>query len=446
MSRRSKSKSRTGSNPKPAKPVTAGPGPGPGPKLGLLRLARLQLMLALGISLYLAYTALSSGAVAGCGAGSDCNTVLSSRWAYWFNLPVSLPAAGFYLLLLTASFLAAPARPPATQRRAWSAMITGAFIVLGAALWFIGLQAAILGSWCTYCLAAHFLGGTGAVLLLVAAPLQLNGPDGTSVPFGVPQRTWPALLGIAALLPLVAGQFLSHPPASSLDSLEVAAGETTAPATTNAPAAVRPSRIFSVHQGRFPIDLYEAPLIGSPDAPSVVVSLFDYTCEHCRKQHGQIKRVQKRLGNQVTFILLPMPLDKSCNPLLTQTPPDHANACEYTRINLAVWRAKPEVFAEYEEWFFEPERPRPVAEVLAYASRLTGRNDLEELGNDPWIADYLAKGQGIFKENWERTTRNMLPMLMIGGTLSSGSIETDLELHDILVQHLGLQPAPVPAQ
>jgi len=41
---------------------------------------------------YLAWLAIHNGSAAGCGPESGCNKVLQSRWAYWLDLPVSVPA------------------------------------------------------------------------------------------------------------------------------------------------------------------------------------------------------------------------------------------------------------------------------------------------------------------------------------------------------------------
>jgi uncharacterized membrane protein len=439
---------------------------GGGTRFGLLWGARVLFALALGISLYLAHTSLSHEAVAGCGAGSSCGTVLSSRWAYWFALPVSVPAAAFYVLLLVASAFTGSGRTPRLQARAWTGLIAGAFAVLGAALWFIGLQAAIIGSWCAYCLSAHLLGGVGAVLLLIAAPFVIRGPAASPpVLFGVNRRAWPALLGIMALVPMVVGQYFSRPPSAVLATVsattpaavtppapagsglkpgpERADGPANAVAATHvsAPEAAgpAPSRKITVHNGKYTLELYDAPLIGRPDAPHVILSLFDYTCTHCRKEHGILKHVQATFSNELAVVLLPMPLDKACNPMLASTAPDHTNACVYARIGMAVWRAKPSVFGEYEEWFFEPERPLPVAEVLAKAIQMTGRPDLEKLMVDPWIDNWLRLGRDIFKTNWDLTGRNFLPMLNIGTVLSSGELKDDNELYDILEKHLGLK-------
>lgn len=428
---------------------------GGGARLGLLRLAQLQFTLAFAVSCYLAYTAFSSGSVAGCGAGSDCGAVLASRWAFWFNLPVSAPAAAFYVVLLVASVFAGPSRSARVQSRAWTILVAGAFAVLGAALWFLGLQAAIIGSWCPYCVAAHVLGGAGALLVLLAAPFVIRHGTGEPVLFGVSQRAMPAVVGVLALVPLVFGQYLSKPPAAAVAMLSpvstpsaasTSAGNVAAtPPPAVAPA--KPSRKHSLHEGKFVFELHEAPMIGRPDAPHIAVTLFDYTCAHCRTQHGLLKRVQASFGNDLAIVLLPMPLDASCNPLLSRTNPDHVNACAYARIGMAVWRTRPEVMMAYENWFFEPVKPRPVAEVRAKAIEVTGRADFDAVLADPWIDNWLKLGIDLFKANWDRTGHNFLPMLNIGPVLSAGQIKSEAELYGLLEQHLGLKrPAPAASE
>ena len=70
-----------------------------------LKGARALLVIAAAGAGYLAWVAIHNGPAAGCGAGSGCNAVLQSRWAYWLGLPVSVPAVLVYLALLGSSLL-----------------------------------------------------------------------------------------------------------------------------------------------------------------------------------------------------------------------------------------------------------------------------------------------------------------------------------------------------
>lgn len=153
-----------------------------------------------------------------------------------------------------------------------------------------------------------------------------------------------------------------------------------------------------------------------------------------------LKRVQAVFGRELAVALLPMPLDTTCNPLLRSTSPDHVDACQYARIGMAVWRARPGVYGEYEEWFFATERPRPLAEVKARAIELTGRDDFDKVVADPWIDEWLKLGRDLFKANWDASGRSYLPMLNFGHVMSSGELKNDQELYDILEKEAGLKP------
>ena len=38
------------------------------------------------------------------------------------------------------------------------------------------------------------------------------------------------------------------------------------------------------------LNVYDHPLIGSPEAKHVVVEMLSYNCVHCRKMHSLVKR------------------------------------------------------------------------------------------------------------------------------------------------------------
>ena len=138
---------------------------------GMLNAIRIFTLVAMGISAYLAWVSLNGGTVVGCGPDSGCDKVLQSRWAYWFGKPVSLFAVGVYSLILGASYRLTKAAPPVVQRKAWACLVACAFVVVGAVLWFVGLQVFEVRAICPYCMAAHASGFLAALLLLVSAPM-----------------------------------------------------------------------------------------------------------------------------------------------------------------------------------------------------------------------------------------------------------------------------------
>jgi uncharacterized membrane protein len=286
----------------------------------VLSVLRLVLLLALGIDSYLAWVSLSGGAVAGCGPASACHTVLSTRWAYWLGIPVSIPALLVYSCMLAASFWLSPHRSAYEQLRAWQVLVPGAVAIAGAGLWFIALQVFVIKAICPFCMTAHGCALLAAGLLLSHLPSHaarqhvgaseelrpsnreqrrnlprqnksagaarketspptpaLNGPSLLSRA-RVFQLSLGALAGVALL---IVGQLLHQP--KQYQTVAVAAG-----IKTNAPA---PSvRLFQVFDGEFELNLDEVPLVGRPDAPRVMVSLFDYTCHFCRELHGPLRK------------------------------------------------------------------------------------------------------------------------------------------------------------
>ena len=134
-------------------------------------------LVAIGISAYLAWVAMTSAKVAGCGGGHyfDCNDVISSRWSRWLGVPVSLLAAGMYITLLASTSLAVSTRiRSAIRRHAWTAVTVLGFSAGLAALWFISLQAFVVKHFCSYCLAAHACGLAISTLLLWKRPLGMT--------------------------------------------------------------------------------------------------------------------------------------------------------------------------------------------------------------------------------------------------------------------------------
>src|SRR5687768_16247999 len=119
---------------------------------------RLLILLAAGISAYLLSVSLSGGQAVGYGPGSGCDEVLQSRWAYVFGIPVSALALVIDLALLLTSFSCGAKSTPKQRRGAWEIMVPCAVLVLGAALWFVALQAFVLHRFCPWCMAAHISG------------------------------------------------------------------------------------------------------------------------------------------------------------------------------------------------------------------------------------------------------------------------------------------------
>ena len=415
---------------------------------------------------YLAWVSIHNGPVAGCGPTSGCGQVLQNPWAYWLDIPVSVPALLVYLALLGTTVLLQKRPAPDEERGAWAATIALAVIVAGAALWFVGLQIFVIKAYCKFCMIAHACGLAAALLCLwhiplardPATPMWAAGSGLRGVPrAGVASV---AAIGLAGVMALAGGQLLvprklnvvrdlrpaGRPVAGQTNAINGTPGEGNSAAPTPAspqPHLVAP-RQLSLYSNAFLLQLDTVPMIGSPDATNVIVYVFDYTCSHCRALHPILIRAQRRFGPQLGIVSLPMPISTNCNPFLPPQSHSIANACEYARLGLAVWRAKPAVHGQFEEWMFAGARPAPVAQAKEYAAQLVGPDALEAALKDPWIEQQLLLDCRLHHINWMVSEQPVMPQLIIGDAISTGPLNSVEHLVLLLNHYLGLTAPPPP--
>jgi hypothetical protein len=261
-----------------------------------------------------------------------------------------------------------------------------------------------------------------------------------------------ALVAAAALAGLVGGQFAqthrtfviapapnaTNPPAAA----ETAGASNSLAAPQSGPTA-SPSarRMFPVYGERYQLNLFEVPALGAPTNAQVAVSLFDYTCHHCRAMHPLLVEAQRQFSNSLLIVTLPMPLDPGCNSTVTRHYPPHTNACEYARVGLAVWRADRTKHDEFDQWVMTGEKPPPIAETRRHAAQLVGVGALEKALADPWVEEQLKTGVGIYEMAY-RAGQGSMPQLILGQSVAVGSYLLP-DLIKMLVDNLGL-PVPAP--
>ena len=374
-----------------------------------LKWSRGLLLIAMSGAGYLAWVAIHNGPAAGCGPESGCNAVLQSRWAYWLDVPVSIPAVLVYVALLGATILLQKRPSPDEQRGSWAAMIILSVVVAGSAFWFVSLQVFVIQSFCKYCLTAHACGFAAALLCLMNIPYAAD-PDTPMWATGSGKRGVPrqamlslVLIGLTGVAVLAGGQVLVQKQRNVVKDLKHPALAVSTnrlilqfPASPSMELPPSPNahligpRTLSLYTNQFLIRFDEVPMLGSPDAPHVIVCLLDYTCTHCRALHPILVRMSQQFSNQLGIVCLPVTLSSQCNPFIPQANL-HAdtNSCVYARLGLAVWRAKPEAHRQFEDWMFAKVKPPPVAEAENYAAQLVGADKLKSALADPWVAQQI---------------------------------------------------------
>src|SRR6266850_5282292 len=229
--------------------------------------------LAAALDAFLLWQSLSGAAIPGCGGGSGCDTVLSSRFSRVGPIPVSALALPIFLMMAFFAF----ARGDLSRQ-----LLLGlAIIASGAAIWFISLQAFVIHRFCVYCTITHAL--ALAASLLIFRQSRKRGA-----------RTIP-LIPIAAVLllgALIASQLLIQP---ALYTITRDTQPSTQPSPTNN------TNQISFYNNRVTLDPADWPVFGSRRAQHLVILLFDYTCSHCRREYPLLQQARQRYGTQVAL-------------------------------------------------------------------------------------------------------------------------------------------------
>jgi uncharacterized membrane protein len=210
-----------------------------------------------------------------------------------------------------------------------------------------------------------------------------------------------------------------------------------------APApAIRPEgkREVSFLGGKLSFDIYEQALIGSPEAPYVIVEMMDYTCPHCRKLYRRMEEALPRFGDQIAVVIMPVPLDAQCNKYVPRTGPDHRNACKYAQLTQAVFAIKPESFPTLHHYLLSDLKAPTFDRALAHAYDMVLSERLrEEMHDEETVA--RIKLYIEFYVQLKKVKKDLgLPAQIIGDEIISGPIGTTTELAKLWEEKLGVKP------
>ena len=431
-------------------------------------------IVALAISCYLAWVGLTSSKVAGCDGGVfDCSHVMTSRWSQVLGVPVGVPAAALYgVLLLTIAGTHSTSRR--WQKRSiamiWVLSLTAAL----SAVWFLSIQLALIGRLCPYCLAVHGCGLLMAGLMwhssaltkvtrfrlsglsigLVAglivtqlfssapptfvieemapvapkenldpavdgafeAPL-FDAPDSFDAPdlFDAPQSLRSPLRGAVTGF----ASLLASPATWIGVVMAPQAGVNQADTAPTAAQATAKKMVFILGRTKT-LDANRWPLWGNGSSDNIVVEMFDYTCSHCRNTHRAIKEASQQLGGDLAILALPVPLHRSCNDAATSDSPDRAGACEIARMAVAVWLIDRSKFSHFHDWLFQ--QARSTDEARRYAEVLVGAEQLRKELGKPTASQYIARHVDLYKQAGRGTVPKLIfPTTTVVGEVSSGS-------------------------
>jgi len=355
----------------------------------------------IGLTGYLTVASMTGdGTPAGCGdaSGAGCSEVLGTKWARVLGVPVSGLAVGLYVVVLATL----------VQRKRLGGVVlsVAATAIIGAAAWFMAVQLFFVQAICVYCTVDHALGVTLAVLLLVSTAKKHLLP-GVIV----------GLLGTAGLVGL---QLASD------EAVFVVEGE----------GGTRAGQTLTLLDGRLTLNLDEEMIVGdvsqlaNMESGRVLVKMSDYNCPHCRKAHHVLKDTLP----DVAVVLLPMPLNPTCNPYQAELPREQfVHSCELARLAIAIHRIDPAQLAAYDAWAYGDGWPHTADQGRAFAETLVDPLRLQLELNDPAIDAAILRNVTAWGEARAANLVGGLPVhLAPGGGLTYGGVGDGTSLVQLL--------------
>ena len=211
--------------------------------------------------------------------------------------------------------------------------------------------------------------------------------------------------------------------------------KTVARRTKTEPAKETTKRLVSFKYGSrlTQLNVRHWPLIGNPKAKYVFVEMFDYTCPQCRNTHKAIDGAFKQYGNDLAIVVLPVPLDAKCNSSVRTTNAKHAEACEVSRIAVAVWRCQPSKFKQFHDWMFEAPIARTAFQARDFGAKLIGKEKLDKELAKPYASQYIGKHVQLY----QRIGAGTVPKLIFPERTLVGEISSPTTLVNMIEQNLG---------
>lgn len=369
----------------------------------------------LGINGLLLSQSLSGNSIAGCGGGSACHDVLNSRWSQVLGIPVAMLGLLVYAALLIALF-----------RKNGLLLSLCLGLILGGVLWFVFVQAVIIGRFCPWCMAGHGIGVTIVGLTLWREKMNGNAAWALQITGAFAAMAAVGMGAMQFLGPLPVTHQLGDVNGSDSNAVGIhARGE---------------GRKVAFDDGRRIYNVTALPHLGRPEAKHVLVEYFDYQCASCRKMRGYLSSLIEKHPADVCVIMLPVPLEHGCNPAISPSDKGHSGSCELTRIAMAVWRANPNFYPMLHLKFLS-DNPLSLTEAMAIARENVPEIQLKTAMRDPWI-DEIIEANIV---DWVAFSaqKKQLPKLLIGGKrILHGLPSGEADFIRVMEQELGLQANP----
>ena len=203
-------------------------------------------------------------------------------------------------------------------------------------------------------------------------------------------------------------------------------------------------RIVSFLGGKLSLDVYQHPLIGSPEAPHIAIEMVSYDCPHCRKMHAMMQQALAHYGGQVALLVMPIPLEKGCNKLVEVEAASHVGACATARRACGIARLDPSAFPKFHDFLMSgKDKPPTMLRIVPKSNALVDQEQLRQIIGSPEVKKQIEGYIDLYAQ-LQATSHSKktfgLPVQILGDQVMSGSVDTQEDLYKAWEEHLGIKP------
>jgi len=206
----------------------------------------------------------------------------------------------------------------------------------------------------------------------------------------------------------------------------------TGPVNSEATLYPRKHREVTLVAGRVKFDIFDFPLVGSPDAGNVLAALIDFTCEECHLLHRLLYKAVAQYPQQLAVSILPTPLHEGCNPTVKCHRQEQAYACSFARLAWLLWMTSPDAYARWDEFLVETVDNQPYGLALLRAKELAPIGDFRTGEPHPAADLRIAECVSIF----QASTSPKVPVVLLDSGILNGHIPDVDTLLRLLTPHL----------
>jgi hypothetical protein len=156
--------------------------------------------------------------------------------------------------------------------------------------------------------------------------------------------------------------------------------------------------------------------------------------------HRIVEKGLGRYADQMAVIVMPIPMEMSCNHLVTSREASHVGACTTARMALGVAAIRPELFSKFHDWLMaDKDKPPLPTQVVTKAYDMVDSSQLSKRANSTAMKDQISSYINLYSRLQNQSRGKLgLPVQILGDSILSGMAAQESDVYAAWEKHLGV--------